>query len=647
MLYELLAGERPWGDHTDPITLARQIGESEPEPPSAVRRRTRGQAEAAKRGLKTGWTWRLPRELSHDLDAIVLKALRVKPEERYESVQALAEDLGRYQTNRPVKAREGRTWYWLTKYVRRNWVPLAVTAGIVAMTTGYIVDRTQQLDKTERERAKVEQVRDFLIGLFREVQPAYTQGQNISAREMLDRGAKRLETNPPQDPVTRITLQRTLGETYMELGEYGSAGTYLRKAWDGAQSVPAGDEAQLADIQIKLAQNETWLNDPQAAGKYLTALMVKLKAARPLDHALLARALVAQAAVMVNQGHTGPELEQVLREASEHVEKVEPQGELRAAIELFYRHVIDQKMERHDELVQRVRLASDILSRIHGANHPEALNAVMEYGSALCLKGETGRGLDVLRGAVAEFTRILGADHLNTSSANNRLGVCLAAEDRWPEAAEIAAKRLELLRRNGVGSSSVNEIVELYNLIFIVTNTGDLDRAEKLMFEQRRLIEEHLTEPVRSDWRAQADQRRVAWLIAKGKLPEAEKLAEDTLRSAEGNPELAAVRRGLIMQLGDAAMKQGRYERAESLYRQALSKRLTEYRSKIRLASALGELGRKEEAEAILVPMLERMEISMSVDSPIKLRSRQVLARVRAARPVDPGAKPASPGKGP
>ena len=37
MLYELLAGERPWGEHTDPITLARQIGESEPEPPSVLR----------------------------------------------------------------------------------------------------------------------------------------------------------------------------------------------------------------------------------------------------------------------------------------------------------------------------------------------------------------------------------------------------------------------------------------------------------------------------------------------------------------------------------------------------------------------------------------------------------------------------------
>src|SRR5262249_51461460 len=124
MLYELLAGRRPWGEREDPLEMARAIGEANPAPPSTVKRRVQGRQR---------WVRALPR----DLDAIVLKALRVQPQERYASVQALAEDIERFQATRPVRARRGHALYRLRMYTQRHWAALAVVSGVIALTAGY------------------------------------------------------------------------------------------------------------------------------------------------------------------------------------------------------------------------------------------------------------------------------------------------------------------------------------------------------------------------------------------------------------------------------------------------------------------------------------------------------------------------------
>jgi tRNA A-37 threonylcarbamoyl transferase component Bud32/tetratricopeptide (TPR) repeat protein len=110
VLYRLLAGrsphERTPGDTTPIETM---ICSREPVAPSRV---------------KPG----IPR----DLDFVVLKALRKEAEERYRSVDALAEDLRAFMDSRPVQARSGGAWYWSRKFVRRRWLPVSAVAAVIA-----------------------------------------------------------------------------------------------------------------------------------------------------------------------------------------------------------------------------------------------------------------------------------------------------------------------------------------------------------------------------------------------------------------------------------------------------------------------------------------------------------------------------------
>ena len=63
-----------------------------------------------------------------DLDAIVLKATRSQPEERYASAEELAADFGRYLDRRPVLARGGTLAYRVQRFVARHRAGAAAAA---------------------------------------------------------------------------------------------------------------------------------------------------------------------------------------------------------------------------------------------------------------------------------------------------------------------------------------------------------------------------------------------------------------------------------------------------------------------------------------------------------------------------------------
>ncbi len=115
ILYELLAGSPAYRfEAQSAAAIVAAVCVQEPEPPSA----------------------RNPR-LDGDLDAIVLKALRKEPHERYASAAHLAEDLRRYLEGRPVTARKGSFRYRALKFIRRNKVSAAAAAAaLLAATAG-------------------------------------------------------------------------------------------------------------------------------------------------------------------------------------------------------------------------------------------------------------------------------------------------------------------------------------------------------------------------------------------------------------------------------------------------------------------------------------------------------------------------------
>ncbi len=115
MLYQILVGRTPFQGETALETL-RHISDIEPPAP---------------RTLRPG--------LSRDLDTICMKCLEKRPDRRYATGSELAEDLGRFVSGRPVKARPVSGWVRAEKWVRRSPVSAALSGVIAVAILGVIV----------------------------------------------------------------------------------------------------------------------------------------------------------------------------------------------------------------------------------------------------------------------------------------------------------------------------------------------------------------------------------------------------------------------------------------------------------------------------------------------------------------------------
>jgi serine/threonine-protein kinase len=132
VLYELLCGRHPYHCAGSPMALLEAIATTPVQPPSTHLGRSAG--------ADTNTTQdKLARQLRGDLDAIVLKALAKAREDRYRSVAALADDLQRYLSGRPVGARPNRLAQRAGKFVLRHRAGAAAAsvALLVALAVAY------------------------------------------------------------------------------------------------------------------------------------------------------------------------------------------------------------------------------------------------------------------------------------------------------------------------------------------------------------------------------------------------------------------------------------------------------------------------------------------------------------------------------
>ncbi|MBL0122644.1 MAG: serine/threonine protein kinase [Betaproteobacteria bacterium] len=98
----------------------------------------------------------LSRQIAGDLDAIILKAMRKNPADRYASVDQFDADIQRHLDHRPVKAREGNWRYLAGRFAARYKLPVAAAAAVLLTTAiGVVmVERERRVAVAEKARAE-------------------------------------------------------------------------------------------------------------------------------------------------------------------------------------------------------------------------------------------------------------------------------------------------------------------------------------------------------------------------------------------------------------------------------------------------------------------------------------------------------------
>jgi tetratricopeptide (TPR) repeat protein len=203
--YELLSGNRPFSFEGLTLEQAASLvtGAAPPKPSGA------------------GGVGR--HELEGDLDAIILKALRSDPRERYVSAEDLSVDIGRYLDGLPVLARRGTLHYVARKFIARHLTAVAVafTAVVLLAAGGVTLVHTARIAEAERAKAqeRFDQVRKLANSLLFELHDgvAALPGSNSVRKQLVARALEYLDTlakTSSGDPV----LQLNLAQSYERLG---------------------------------------------------------------------------------------------------------------------------------------------------------------------------------------------------------------------------------------------------------------------------------------------------------------------------------------------------------------------------------------------------------------------------------------------
>lgn len=286
LLHELLTERSPWGElaGSGPVALLQRAQAGPPPSPSS-------HAPSSS----------IARRLRGDLDAIAHKALRPEPAARYASAEALAEDVRRYLAHAPVAARGDAFGYRLRRFLRRYWLAASITllvfAGLIGSLTAISLarqDAVRERDIAQMEARRSKAVRDYLAHMFRDAGQQAGNGKELTAKQVLDQAAARVQASFADDPATDAQVLKALGELHFYLGDYAAAEPLLRR-WLAFEHAIA-DPVAAADVRFTLAETEHRMGERDEAKKLLEQAQTFWHTApeRHVDVLLTSRALQAR-----------------------------------------------------------------------------------------------------------------------------------------------------------------------------------------------------------------------------------------------------------------------------------------------------------------------------------------------------------------
>ncbi len=476
VLHRLLSGSHPFGLTRDtPVASQLQQLEHDPEPlTKAAAHASAGLAE--ERGGLTPAS--LSRALRGSLADIVRTCLRRDPEQRYASVDALANDLRAWLDDRPIAAvplsRGERAKLWL----RRNRVLAASSAAVtVALLAGTGI-ALWQANEARRESARARESLLLLSDTLAAASPDEAMATQISVRQLLDSARTKLDARNNVDPQVKQPLQRLLGRLYTSLGEPKIAVPLLEQGLRGV--VPANREDALA-LASDIDEYSTSLGvlergkDSLAAAQRAAELRTRFAPNDPVEamhtHDQLAYGFYS------NNEHKKAEAEWTQALALAHGMTKPP---VDTAINSS--QSLSSMLNFDGDSKRALRVADDGLAFADRAgvpaDAPKRINLLRARAEALQKLGNTAEAEVAIRRAIAIQEKTTGNSGNRMAVLQNALGLVLNDLGRYREALQA------IVRGNDIGTAATlaptERAVSLMNMAGVNESAGNYSEAIKL-----------------------------------------------------------------------------------------------------------------------------------------------------------------------
>ncbi len=433
LLYEMLSGKHPYLDESVGLVAgAAMISGTAPKPFRSLN---------------------IPYD--EDLETIAFKALEKDSARRYQSVLELSEDIQRYLQNLPIQARPPSSLYQLRKLYGRHKFVFASAGLLLLMLVAFSITATIQGQRIikERDRANLEaesarQVAQFLTGLFKNTDPARAKkGSEITARELLALGQKRLAHDLKDQPEIRARLLDSIAAAYNSLLPYEEA---VKAA---SESIAIRRKLYGPDSALEGASWNQVASAHYDLGHYKESAEASLHAAA------------------ISQRHA-PDSEQLAEELSHAAQCYSNLGDEAKADELISRALGQQKrigktntpgyasiadiqaqtMRRRGDFQGAIPLLRESfeIKRKAGGDGTDILTTMNELGLACNLGGDPAEGAAIYRDMLQRASRVFGPDHPNIAILRLNLAASLNLLGQHAEAEKSVRAGLARFEKTGL-----------------------------------------------------------------------------------------------------------------------------------------------------------------------------------------------------
>lgn len=492
LLYEVLTGTTPISKEQLKLAGLREalsvIKDFEPPTPSS---RLAGSSEtlpsvAALRSIEPA---KLPKQVSGELDWIVMKSLEKERDRRYATAMDLANDLERHLAGAAVEACPPSTIYRMRKLVKKHQAAVGMYSALLiillcASVTNYFAAQRARsaetlasirLERTERARQEAKAVRDFLIEVLRSPDPK-RDGRKVTVVEMLDRAVDRINNEMSDQPYTRAVLQREIGMTYMSLGLYDKgmqlgelSNAFYRDMSIKSAALSEHSENDLEVEKSKLAAEVELTSTVGLAQSYVLAKQTSkaielLEASIPRTVKLLGQsdemtqmAIEALATALI--------MERRFADAEQTINKI-----LDTSISTRLKSQILELADRGNGDARSIQKLEGMLATSkeeNGADHPETLSIMTSLGVIYRNNNRSDLAIRLYEQVLAANQRMYGREHPKSITAMVILGSSYMAAKDYAPASRILEDSLELSRQvYGTSSPAHLDTMKRLSLVY-------------------------------------------------------------------------------------------------------------------------------------------------------------------------------------
>lgn len=423
-------------------------------------------------------------EVNRELAAILQRALRFDPADRYPTVGEFGADVRRFLAGETVAAHPPSRMYRLRKFVRRNrWSVAAGSAFALLLLASTAVssalylraERNAQVAREEaaQSRAVTEMIQGWLAG----ANPRKVRSDEVKVKDLLESAARQVAAGEFRPDIERA-LRRALGESFQGLGLFEPAEAQFRAGLDLIGS--AGQESDESIVLQKgLAETVYSQGRVEEAWPLLDrAYYMALRQWGPADMNTLV--IADTRAMLMHARGEFDGAENLLREVLAGKERAVGRDHPSVGETLSSLTVVLKSRGKLDEAEACIRRAVAIAAPHADTDPAELLLDRYNLASVLADAGKYQEAEAMIRPLIGEYQQFFGADHPDCGTLLNALAHALLMQGQVDEARVTFQQALEISRRT-LGPDHPRTAMAMHNTAHALADGGDLHGSIQMM----------------------------------------------------------------------------------------------------------------------------------------------------------------------